>query len=473
MLFNSFDFILFFTCVLALQWLLPHRPRNLFLLMASYFFYACWDWRFLVLIAISTIVDYFCGAAIERTTNISRQKRLVALSMVSNLGILGFFKYVNFFVDSAHNLLAVVGVNSASWRLEIVLPVGISFYTFQTMSYTIDIYRGETRPARSFTDFALFVSFFPQLVAGPIERAKNLLPQMTRKPLVTGTMMRVGLWLVLWGFFKKLVIADNMAPIVDQAFDNYQSLSGVEVIVALYAFAFQIYADFSGYTDIARGIASMMGYQLMLNFRLPYFATNPPEFWRRWHVSLSTWLRDYLYIPLGGNRKGPLRAYINLILTMALGGLWHGAAWNYLIWGAYHGGLLVLHRLSLPLLHRLMPGSMVLQRAWWLVRLVSFFHLICLGWLVFRAQSVDQILTMFGALWQWPVISEQAVRWGWQVLLLCSPLMLMQVLQGLSGDTNVVLRLSGPVRALAYATIIVMLLGLGAVGGREFIYFQF
>lgn len=473
MLFNSFDFILFFTCVLALQWLLPHRPRNLFLLMASYFFYACWDWRFLVLIAISTTVDYFCGAAIERTTNISRRKRLVALSMVSNLGILGFFKYANFFVDSAHNLLAGVGVNSASWRLEIVLPLGISFYTFQTMSYTIDIYRGETRPARSFTDFALFVSFFPQLVAGPIERAKNLLPQMTRKPLVTGTMMRVGLWLVLWGFFKKLVIADNMAPIVDQAFDNYQSLSGVEVIVALYAFAFQIYADFSGYTDIARGIASMMGYQLMLNFRLPYFATNPPEFWRRWHVSLSTWLRDYLYIPLGGNRKGPLRAYINLILTMVLGGLWHGAAWNYLIWGAYHGGLLVLHRLSLPLLHRLMPGSMVLQRAWWLVRLVSFFHLICLGWLVFRAQSVDQILTMFGALWQWPVISEQAVRWGWQVLLLCSPLMLMQVLQGLSGDTNVVLRLSGPVRALAYATIIVMLLGLGAVGGREFIYFQF
>ena len=298
MLFNSFDFLLFFIPVLLLQWLLPHKPRNLFLLTASYFFYACWDWRFLSLILLSTVVDFYCGQAIADSSDNRRRKLLVSISVVVNLTILGFFKYFNFFIDSAHEALASLGFSPATWHLDIILPVGISFYTFQTLSYSIDVYRGEVKPARKIADFALFVAFFPQLVAGPIERAKNLLPQMLKKPVFSLDQFYEGCWLVFWGLFKKVVIADNLAVIVDRAF-NDPSLTNGELLIALYAFAFQIYCDFSGYTDIARGIAKMMGYELMLNFRLPYFAKNSSEFWHRWHISLSTWLRDYLYIPLG------------------------------------------------------------------------------------------------------------------------------------------------------------------------------
>ncbi len=473
MLFNSLDFLLFSIVVLIIQRLLPHRPRNIFLLAASYFFYGSWDWRFLSLILFSTILDFYCGRGISASQTSQKRKWLLAASVTANLLVLGFFKYADFFIESASELIAFIGLNPASFRLDIVLPVGISFYTFQTMSYTIDIYRKQTEPVKHFIDFALFVSFFPQLVAGPIERAKHLAPQMTRKPVVTLEMFRVGCWLIMWGLFKKVVIADNMAVIVDDGFSTYATISALEVWLCLYAFAFQIYADFSGYTDIARGIAKLLGYDLMLNFKLPYFAVNPSDFWRRWHVSLSTWLRDYLYIPLGGNRNGKGRLYVNLMLTMLLGGLWHGASWMFLIWGAFHGALLVGHKLLREKEWMPEPETDHGRKLWWLLRVVCMFHLTCIGWLIFRAQSVGQFSTMLSTLFGNYVLTEQAMRWGWGIVVVCLPLWLIQVLQGASGDTNAVLKLSLPSRTLVYAGLAGMIICLGSFGAREFIYFQF
>jgi len=472
MLFNSLDFFLFFVFVFLLQWALPHRPRNLFLLAASYFFYGCWDWRFLSLILISTIVDFYCGQAIADTENIKRRKTFAGISIVVNLSMLGFFKYANFFIDSAYESLSAMGFSPATWHLEIVLPVGISFYTFQTLSYSIDIYRGQVKPARNFFDFALFVAFFPQLVAGPIERAKNLLPQMLKKPTFSLDQFYDGCWLVFWGLFKKVVIADNLSVIVDKAFSSPDLTNG-ELLIAVYAFAFQIYCDFSGYSDIARGIAKMMGYELMLNFRLPYFAKNPSEFWRRWHISLSSWLRDYLYIPLGGNRKGNRRTYINLMSTMLLGGLWHGAAWTFVVWGFYQGALLTVHRLMTRINFPVSAESLLGSRLWWLLRVVFFFHLVCLGWLIFRSESMEQLfsmLSLFGASMEF---TTQSMMWLWQLCILCLPLWLMQLMQEWSGNTNILLRLSFFPKAVAYSVLSLMLLGLGNFGSQSFIYFQF
>jgi len=472
MLFNSLDFFLFFIVVFVLQWLLPHRPRNLLLLAASYFFYGCWDWRFLSLIIISTLVDFYCGRAIADNGDVKRRKLFVGISIASNLTMLGFFKYANFFIDSANESLASLGFSPANWHLDIILPVGISFYTFQTLSYSIDIYRGQVKPARNFFDFALFVAFFPQLVAGPIERAKNLLPQMLKKPKFCLNQFYDGCWLVFWGLFKKVVIADNLSVIVDKAF-NSPDLTNGELLIAVYAFAFQIYCDFSGYSDIARGIAKMMGYELMLNFRLPYFAKNPSEFWRRWHISLSSWLRDYLYIPLGGNRKGKRRTYINLYITMLLGGLWHGAAWTFVLWGFYQGTLLAIHRMITHIQFPVSAESLMGSRLWWLVRVIVFFHLVCLGWLIFRSESMEQLSGML-MLFAEPVeFTRQSMMWFWQLCILCLPLWVMQVLQESSGNTNILLRLSFFPRAVAYSVLGLMLLGLGNYGSKSFIYFQF
>ena len=338
MLFNSLQFIAFFIIVYSLYLLFNHRWQNYMLLAASYFFYGSWNWRFLSLILISTILDYFCGLAIDRQPGRKRKKLFLIISVTGNLTILGFFKYFNFFAHDFQLILARFGIPTHPLVLNIVLPVGISFYTFQTMSYTIDIYRGEMRPTRRFLDLALFVAFFPQLVAGPIERAKHLLPQIIKPRLITPRQFREGLWLIYWGFFLKVFVADNLAGIVDRVFAGAETISGIEVLLGLYAFAFQILGDFAGYSSIAIGLARLMGIDIMTNFLFPYFVTNPRDFWKNWHISLSTWLRDYLYIPLGGNRRGRLMTYRNILITMLLGGLWHGAAWTFVIWGGVSGG---------------------------------------------------------------------------------------------------------------------------------------
>jgi alginate O-acetyltransferase complex protein AlgI len=473
MLFNSFDFLIFFIVVFGLQRILPHRPRNVLLLVASYFFYGCWDWRFLVLIVMSTAVDYACGLRIGRHGDPRGKRLYLTISMVANLGLLGYFKYAGFFVDSFVSLLGVCGIHANIHALHIILPVGISFYTFQAMSYTIDIYRGKLEPVRSFRDFALFVSFFPQLVAGPIQRAAHLLPQLAQKTLPSLEQLRVGAWLILWGLFKKAVIADNLAGIVDAGFADCKTLTGPEGLILLYAFAFQIYGDFSGYTDMARGVAKLMGYELTLNFRLPYLATNPQDFWRRWHISLSSWLRDYLYIPLGGSRKGRVRTYVNLMLTMLLGGLWHGAAWTFAIWGAYQGALLAGHRFItergwLERFTRSIPRQLI-----WPLSVLVMFHITCFGWLLFRADSIDQVLVFCRAIFSVPVFTLRVWQWSWVLGLVCAPLFFVEALQGYFADTNVTLKLSLPLRTAVCSMVVLMLLAIGSFGGRAFIYFQF
>lgn len=388
MLFNSWTFLLFCAVVYPLYYILKLRGQNALLLMASYLFYGAWDYRFLSLIIASTFVDYFLSIKIHQGNESKIQKRYLLLSCLFNLGMLGIFKYCGFFLESAHELLTLIGIQNVEvLRLNIVLPVGISFYTFQTMSYTIDVYLKKVTPIKNYLDYSLYVAFFPQLVAGPIERANQLIPQITQKRSLSKKMVYSGLWLISWGLFKKVVVADNLGIFVDQVFSKDHSPDGLECLLGVYAFAYQIYGDFSGYSDIARGLAKLMGINLMKNFNIPYFSLNPQEFWRRWHISLSTWLRDYLYISLGGNQGGTWFTYRNLILTMILGGLWHGAAWTYILWGVYQGALLVGHRLFFGKQKDSKAQSPLLHTA----KLVGMFHLTCLGWLIFRASSINQI----------------------------------------------------------------------------------
>ncbi len=320
-------------------------PARRAVLVASYVFYGYWDWRFCSLLLISTVVDFFVGRAIARVRRSARRKRLLWVSCVVNLGILGFFKYFNFFVDSVQEVAAGLGLSVDFLHLNIILPVGISFYTFQTMSYTIDIYRRKLEPTHSLVDFALFVAFFPQLVAGPIERARNLLPQIAVMGRPTRTQVADGLVLLTVGYFKKVLIGDACGRIVDHIFGQPDLYRSPELLAGLILFSIQIYADFSGYSDIARGLAKLLGIELMKNFEQPYLSANITEFWRRWHISLSSWLRDYLYISLGGNRRGNARTYLNLMTTMLLGGLWHGAAWTFVVWGGLHGLYLAVHKM--------------------------------------------------------------------------------------------------------------------------------
>lgn len=375
--FNSWPYLAFVLAIGVAHYNIKSiGVRNGLLLLASYTFYAFWDWRFLSLILLSTVTDYLCGRAMAKATDPAAKRRYLTLSLVVNLGLLATFKYFNFFIAGFVNLLDSIGLDSRPLYLEIILPVGISFYTFQTMSYTIDLYRGRVPLERNFLNFALFVAFFPQLVAGPIERARNLLPQIAQRTNPAVTQIKEGAALIFWGLFKKVFVADNLAIVADPLFLKSAELSAPETYLAALAFTFQIFADFSAYTDIARGSAKLLGIELMENFRSPFAALNPQDFWRRWHISLSTWLRDYLYIGLGGNRGTVLTTYRNLFLTMLLGGLWHGAAWNYIWWGAYHGVLLCVHR-------------WLTDKAWFRVpKVVAWFsmlHLTVAGFLIFRS----------------------------------------------------------------------------------------
>ncbi|MBR3583294.1 MAG: MBOAT family protein [Kiritimatiellae bacterium] len=474
MVFNSLVFLVFFAVVYAAYRLLPHRGQNWLLLVASYVFYGWWDWRFVGLLAATSFFSWGSGLLIRRCREQGNERGAWWTSfgnIALNLGILGFFKYYNFFAESFFALFGHFGLGLEPRLLGIVLPVGISFYTFQALSYSIDVYRGQLEPTRNWVDFFAFVAFFPQLVAGPIERAGHLLPQMENPREVTGEKVRGGAWLAIWGLFKKVVIADNLATMVDSTY-GAAGATGAMGLMATYAFAMQIYCDFSGYSDMARGLARMMGFDLMENFRLPYLAADPKEFWARWHISLSTWLKDYIYIPLGGNRRGARRQTANLFATMLLGGLWHGAAWTFVAWGAYHGALLAGW-------HAWVRGHGGAKRSaegdggrlW--ARRVAMFHLVCLGWVFFRAGSFGEA---------WGVISGTFCNWAWDVraanmatamLLLCWPLWAVQALQARVGSLEVVGKLSLVPRTVLYLVMALMFVWLGNTGGGAFIYFQF
>lgn len=465
MIFNSIEFFIFLPIVYLIYCRLTHRPQNVFLLAASYFFYGWWDIRFLYLITLSTSVDYCAGILIDKgkisnrqlapavgyvvlsaiiflgignyilkhelwqtlwmtaagvstsfgffllvlllerkvqTLSMERKRKIyIAASIIVNLGILAAFKYFNFFVDSAQAVLGGLGFSDVSLvTLNVVLPVGISFYTFQTMSYSIDIYRGKLKSCESYLDFALFVSYFPQLVAGPIERASHLLPEIRRPRKLNLPQTIDGIGLIGYGLFKKVVIADGLAGAVDAVYGTSGTVSSADIAIATLFFAVQIYCDFSGYTDIARGVSKMLGIELMLNFRLPYFSRSPSEFWQRWHISLSSWLRDYLYISLGGNRGGTLATYKNLMTTMLLGGLWHGAAWNFVLWGGYHGFLLCLYRAVPEAFHSWWSRSRLRASIGFWLSMALFFVFTLYGWLLFRAVSFEQIAIFTSSLFQ-------------------------------------------------------------------------
>ncbi len=347
MLFTEFRFVGFFATIFLVHWLLPwNRARKLWLLAASYAFYGAWNWRFLSLIVASTIIDYLVGRGLERTSETSRRRALLVVSLLGNLGILGFFKYYNFFAVSAAEFTSWLGLGLPLQALEIVLPLGISFYTFQTLSYSIDVYRGRLVPTKSLPDFALFVAFFPQLVAGPIVRAIDFLPQLANPGRLSDIGLRVPLVRFLLGYIKKACIADHIAAAIDPVFADPAAFDGMTLWLASLLYSLQIYCDFSGYSDMAIATAALLGYHLPENFGFPYLATTVQEYWRRWHITLTTWFRDYLYIPMGGNRLGPARLAINLCTVFLLCGLWHGAAWTFVVWGIYHGLFLTIERFA-------------------------------------------------------------------------------------------------------------------------------
>jgi len=474
MVFNSLQFVGFFLVVYALYRSLPHRAQNWMLVAASYYFYAAWDWRFLGLLVGSTVVDFLVGRYLGKATAPGRRRLALILSLAFNLGMLGFFKYFNFFADSLAAVFAGLGWRVDPVTVNVILPIGISFYTFMTISYVIDVYRRDIQPTTNFIDFALFVSYFPHLVAGPILRAPLLLPQIARPRTITRPQIVEGLWLAGWGYFQKMFVADNLARLVGAVFGPSAAPTGLDVLVGIYAFAFQIYGDFAGYSNIARGVSKLMGIELNVNFLFPYFVTSPQEFWRNWHISLSTWLRDYLYIPLGGNRGSSLATKRNLMITMALGGLWHGAAWTFVIWGLYQGLALVVARTLGEWATRrrlFIPAGLTWPR----VALgLLMFHVTCYGWLIFRAESVDQI-TRFTRLLVTDLRPGASTLASLAVpfLLIVAPLLVVHVYQARRGSESAPLALPTAARYALYGAVGYLVLLFGDFEGAQFIYFQF
>ncbi|NER12174.1 MBOAT family protein [Leptobacterium flavescens] len=400
MLFNSIEFLIFLPTVFFLYWYVFNKKiglQNAFILIISYVFYAWWDYRFLTLIMASTLVDFFVARAMEKAESKKWRKLLLIISLSFNLGLLGFFKYYNFFIESWMEMWSNMGIEMQSYTLQIILPVGISFYTFQTLSYTLDVYKKKIKATDSFINFAAYVAFFPQLVAGPIERASSLLPQFGKKRKIEEDNMIDGLGLIIWGLFKKIVIADSCAVYVNAIFDNYENLNSLTLILGAIYFAFQIYGDFSGYSDMAIGIARLLGFKLMRNFAYPYFSRDIAEFWRRWHISLSTWFRDYLYIPLGGSRGNKWFQLRNVLIIFLVSGFWHGANWTFIVWGALHA----LYFIPLLLMGRnrkyldTVGENGVFPSLKEIAQMLLTFILSCIAWVVFRAETVADAWNYF------------------------------------------------------------------------------
>lgn len=473
MLFNSLIFVAFFLFVYCFYLLLKsnHRAQNGLLLASSYVFYGYWDARFLLLLLFSTGIDYYVGQQIESSQTVRSRRALLTLSLVSNLSVLGFFKYFNFFSEGTTHLLSVIGLNADPVTLNIILPVGISFYTFQTLSYSIDVYRGTISAEKNLLNFALFVSFFPQLVAGPIERASTLLPQISAPRVLNVDQINAGLFLILWGYFKKLAIADNLGELSDEVFESYTTYEGLDLLIGALAFTIQIYSDFSGYSDIARGLAKLMGFDLMLNFNLPFFATSPSNFWARWHISLSTWFRDYVYIPLGGNRSGTIKTYRNLAVTMILCGLWHGAAWNFIVWGAFHGMILITYRIARPYFLRL-PKWLIGNT--WITSFLGMGMMVCLttiGWILFRSSTMQQALYMLTHISL--VSSSETFDLAYDLLFFSVPLLLVQIYQFITHDLLILTKLNPWLRISLYGCILAAIVIFSNRDRSDFIYFQF
>jgi len=474
MVFNSVYFLIFFLIFFFAYWAINNKfsiaIRNLFIIISSCFFYGLWDWRFLSLIIISSATDYFTGYLLSRTTQKLYRKGLLISSIVINIGILGFFKYFNFFIDSLNELLLIFSMKINITTLKVILPVGISFYTFQTLSYTIDVYKKRMEATTDFFSFFAFVSFFPQLVAGPIERASHLLKQFQIRKKFSYDLSVSGLRLILWGLFKKIVIADNFGVLTDRIFEQEAVIPGISVIVGAIFFALQIYADFSGYSDIAIGISKMLGFDLMVNFSTPYFAKSFGDFWRRWHISLSIWFRDYVYIPLGGNRTGNLRTHFNIFITFFLSGLWHGANVTFIIWGGLHGLALIIDKQINNKISSYIYTPFVLI-------------IVVLLWIPFRAENISHLINLGEALINLKnysfghlshiIIEFSRIRFYFLCLVVII-FLLLEYNMSLNDFNTWIYKKSRPARILIYYFLIFAIILIGNYSVKpSFIYFQF
>ena len=501
MLFNSLEFLIFFPVVTLVYFLAPTlRVRNILLLIASYYFYMQYKPEYGLLMLFSSFVNWYAGLRIANAKSKGGKRLWVAISSLSTLGVLFFFKYFNFFNVNVSRLLSFFDISYQPLSINVLLPIGISFYTFQALSYSIDVYRGALGAERDFFDFALYVSFFPQLVAGPIERSTNLLHQFKIYHEFDAKGAALGLRLMVWGFFKKIVVADRLAVIVDTVYNNPSGYNGVYYIIATVAFAFQIYCDFSGYSDIAIGIARIMGVELMRNFERPYFSKSITEFWRRWHISLSTWFRDYLYFPLGGNRKGYFRTLLNLFIVFLVSGLWHGASWTFVIWGALNGAAIVIEKIlgigknagkelyvkQKALENRQRPVLLRLAKAIaGIIPMLLTFAFTCFTWVFFRARNLGEAFYMLPRFLQGfdtfnlqELFSTRIILgldyWefftaiGAVILLIC-----VELLQGVASPGRILSRMPSPVRIAIYAFSLSLVIWFAWTETQTFIYFAF
>lgn len=483
MLFNSLSYAIFLPIVFILYWSLPHKYRWLLLFAASYYFYMSWNVKYVFLIAFTTIVSYFAALGIEKSKDKSVKKIIIGLTLISCLGVLFIFKYFNFFAGTIFDIAGVMGIKLHPVTLNLLLPVGISFYTFQTLSYVIDVYRGSIKAERNLGIYATFVSFFPQLVAGPIERTSNLLPQIKKEHTFNYEQTTYGLKLMAWGFFKKIVIADNFSPYADQVFNNIYSYRGFSLILAAFLFTIQIYCDFSGYSDIARGTAKLLGIELMVNFKSPYFATSIHEFWSRWHISLSTWFKDYVYIPLGGNRVSKLRNYLNLLITFLVSGLWHGANWTFVLWGGIHGMAQIIENATGIRKRKSQSALMKFFRT------ILVFAFAMLAWVFFRSQNMNEAIHWFKNAFYGISNPMTYIHDGLamssrvsigiektEIAKLLVFVLILAVYDYNSLKTDVIAyisKLPAVPRHLIYCALILVIVFFHAMGEVSFVYFQF
>ena len=482
MLFNSIDFAVFLPIVFLLYWLLANKSlklQNALIVLASYVFYGWWDWRFLSLILFSTLVDYTIGIKLKSEKNQTKRKILLWTSICVNLGFLGFFKYANFFLDNFTAAFSFFGSEIATHSLDIILPVGISFYTFQTLSYTIDVYKQKLEPTNDFIVFSAFVSFFPQLVAGPIERATNLLPQFYKKRTFELSKAVDGMRQILWGLFKKIVIADSCAELANQIFNNSAEMNGSTLVLGALFFTFQIYGDFSGYSDIAIGTSRLFGFNLMQNFKFPYFSRDIAEFWRRWHMSLSTWFRDYLYIPLGGSRGGTWMKVRNTFLIFIVSGFWHGANWTFIVWGTLHA----IYFLPLLLTNKnrnnleIVAQGNYLPTARELLQMLSTFTLTVFAWIIFRANDITHAFHYISEIFSASILETPKLSDSKEAITTMLLVFIFIFIEWLGRESQFALEHLGlkwkrPLRHALYYTIIIALFWCNGKE-QQFIYFQF
>lgn len=482
MLFNSLEFIIFFPIVVLSYYFLPDRWRWILLLVSSYYFYMCWKPEYVIVLMVSTLIDFFAGQKIYHSTNTKLKKTYLIVSLILNLGLLFTFKYYNFFNNNIHEFLSSINIFYGMPYFELLLPVGISFYTFQSLSYIIDLYRGNIKPANHLGIYALYVSFFPQLVAGPIERAKNLLPQFTQlRKGVNYYDISNGLKLILWGFFKKVVIADNLSIYVNIVYAEPSNYNSTQLIAASVFFAFQIYCDFSGYSDIAIGSAKILGYDLMENFRRPYFSSSVVEFWKRWHISLSTWFKDYLYIPLGGNRTLKWKWYYNLFITFLISGFWHGANWTFIVWGTLHGLFFIIYVATNGWLSKVI-NIKVNQVFMKTIHIVFTFSLVTFAWIFFRAENISDAVIIVKGIF---AFNSDIINLSSYLLpeigyykfpFYLGLILLLQMVHFFEKNKNFLTMINSKplvMRWSFYYSLVILILVFGIHGKQDFIYFQF